>query len=563
MPTQTPDANPDLVAPPHPDPRRWQGVTRPYGRAEVERLRGSIRIEHTLADLGARRLWDLLQSGPYVNTLGALTGNQAVQMVKGGLEAIYVSGWQVAADGNTSGQTYPDQSLYPVDSVPNLVRRINRALQRADQIAHSEGTNGVHWFAPIVADAEAGFGGPLNAFELMKALIEAGAAAVHFEDQLASEKKCGHLGGKVLVPTSQFVRTLTAARLAADVMGVPTILVARTDADSAQLVTSDVDPRDREFIVPGERTPEGFHRVRAGVEHAIARALAYAPYADMLWCETSTPDLEQARRFAEGVHARHPGKLLAYNCSPSFNWRKKLDEAAISRFQRELGAMGYKFQFVTLAGFHSLSYGTFALARDYRDRGMAAYTELQQAEFAAEPRGYTATRHQREAGTGYFDLVAGVVSEGRSSTTALAGSTEAAQFTEADRIQAAHRAMEEDHRDLESFASRLRIARDVDAMVAALDELGTFLSAHFQREERDDGILGILGKGGVQGDATALLEEHRQILAEVEALATTVRQGMSPAQGGERAARVEQWLREHERRELKVAEALVGLGARA
>jgi len=563
MPTQTPDANPDLVAPPHPDPRRWQGVTRPYGRAEVERLRGSIRIEHTLADLGARRLWDLLQSGPYVNTLGALTGNQAVQMVKGGLEAIYVSGWQVAADGNTSGQTYPDQSLYPVDSVPNLVRRINRALQRADQIAHSEGTNGVHWFAPIVADAEAGFGGPLNAFELMKALIEAGAAAVHFEDQLASEKKCGHLGGKVLVPTSQFVRTLTAARLAADVMGVPTILVARTDADSAQLVTSDVDPRDREFIVPGERTPEGFHRVRAGVEHAIARALAYAPYADMLWCETSTPDLEQARRFAEGVHARHPGKLLAYNCSPSFNWKKHLDDATIARFQRELGGMGYRFQFVTLAGFHSLSYGTFALARDYRERGMAAYTELQQAEFAAERLGYTATRHQREAGTGYFDLVANVVSEGRSSTTALAGSTEAAQFTAADRIAAARRAMEEDHRDLETFASRVRIARDVDAMVAALDQLGTFLSGHFRREERDDGILGILGHGGIQGDATALLEEHRQILAEVEALATTVREGMSPAQGAERVARVEQRLREHERRELKVAEALVGMGARA
>ncbi len=561
MAQQTPDANP--FPPHHPDPHRWQGVTRPYGRAEVERLRGSVQIEHTLADLGARRLWELLQGRPHVGALGALTGNQAVQMVKGGLEAIYVSGWQVAADGNSSGQTYPDQSLYPVDSVPSLVRRINRALQRADQIAHSEGADGVHWFAPIVADAEAGFGGPLNAFELMKALIEAGAAAVHFEDQLASEKKCGHLGGKVLVPTSQFIRTLTAARLAADVMGVPTLLVARTDADAAQLITSDVDPRDREFIVPGERTPEGFHRLRAGVEHAVARALAYAPYVDMLWCETSTPDLQEARRFAEGVHARHPGKLLAYNCSPSFNWKKNLDDATIARFQRELGAMGYKFQFVTLAGFHSLSYGTFALARDYRERGMAAYTELQQAEFSAERLGYTATRHQREAGTGYFDLVAGVVSEGRSSTTALAGSTEAAQFTEADRIAAARKAMEEDHRDLEGFASRVRIARDVDAMVAALDQLGTFLSAHFQREEREDGILGILGSGGVQGDATALLEEHRQILAEVEALATTVRQGMSPAQGAERAARVEQRLREHERRELRVAEALVGMGARA
>ncbi len=549
--------------PSHPDPRRWQGVSRPYGRAEVERLRGSIRIEHTLAERGALRLWDLLRTEPYVSTLGALTGNQAVQMVKGGLQAIYVSGWQVAADGNGAGQTYPDQSLYPVDSVPALVRRINRALQRADQIAHAEGSDAVDWFAPIVADAEAGFGGPLNAFELMKALIEAGAAAVHFEDQLASEKKCGHLGGKVLVPTSQFVRTLTAARLAADVMGVPTILVARTDAHSAQLVTSDVDPLDREFIVPGERTPEGFHRLRPGVEHAIARALAYAPHADMLWCETSTPDLEEARRFAEGVHARHPGKLLAYNCSPSFNWKKNLDDAAIARFQRELGAMGYRFQFVTLAGFHSISYGTFALAHGYRERGMAAYTELQQAEFAAERLGYTATRHQREAGTGYFDLVADAVSEGRSSTTALAGSTEAAQFTEADRLTSARRSMEEDHRELETFASRVRIARDVDAMVAALDQLGAFLSSHFHREEREDGILGILGEGAGHGDATALLEEHRQILAEVEALATTVRQGMSPAQGAERAARVEQRLREHERRELRVAEALVGLGARA
>jgi isocitrate lyase len=416
-------------APPTPVPAdRFAGILRPYSRTDVEKLQGSVRIEHTLARMGAQRLWELLHTRPYVHALGALTGNQAVQMVRAGLEAIYLSGWQVAADANTAGQTYPDQSLYPADSVPAVVRRINRALQRTDQIEHAEGRAERYWFAPIVADAEAGFGGPLNAFELMKAMIEAGAAGVHFEDQVASEKKCGHMGGKVLVPTSQFVRTLVAARLAADVSGVPTLLVARTDADSAKLIMSDVDPRDREFIVPGERTPEGFFHLRGGLECAIARAIAYAPYADVLWCETSRPDLEEARRFADGVHARFPGKLLAYNCSPSFNWKKNLDELTIARFQRELGAMGYKFQFVTLAGFHALNYGMFDLARGYRERGMAAYTELQQAEFGAEGDGYTATRHQKEVGTGYFDRVAEVVSGGAASTLALGESTEAAQF---------------------------------------------------------------------------------------------------------------------------------------
>jgi isocitrate/methylisocitrate lyase len=407
---------------------RWDGVVRPYAEPDVERLRGSVRVEHTLAQMGAQRLWDLLTTESYVNALGALTGNQAVQMVRAGLKAIYLSGWQVAADANSAGHTYPDQSLYPADSVPQVVRRINRALQRADQIEHSEGRNGHHWFAPIVADAEAGFGGPLNAFELMKAMIEAGAAGVHFEDQVASEKKCGHMGGKVLVPTGQFIRTLVAARLAADVMGVPTLLVARTDADSAKLLLSDADPRDHAFIAKGERTPEGFFHLRGGLDCAIARGLAYAPYADLLWCETSTPDLGEARRFAEGIHARFPGKLLAYNCSPSFNWRKHLDEVTIARFQRELGAMGYKFQFVTLAGFHALNHGMFALAHDYRHRGMAAYTELQEAEFAAEADGYTATRHQQEVGTGYFDQVTQVISGGAASTLALRESTEAQQF---------------------------------------------------------------------------------------------------------------------------------------
>jgi len=409
--------------------KRFEGIVRPYAKADVERLRGSIHIEYSLAKLGARRLWELLHTEPFVAALGALTGNQAVQQVRAGLKAIYLSGWQVAADANTAGQMYPDQSLYPVNSVPTVVRRINSSLQRADQIEHAEGKHsGTHWFAPILADAEAGFGGPLNAYELMKSMIEAGAAGVHFEDQLASEKKCGHMGGKVLVPTSQFIRTLVAARLASDVCGVPTIVVARTDADSAKLITSDVDERDRPFIVDDERTPEGFFRLKSGVDTAIARGLAYAPYADMVWCETSTPDIAQARKFAEGIHAKFPGKLLAYNCSPSFNWKKNLDDATIAKFQRELGAMGYKFQFVTLAGFHSLNFAMFELARKYKDRGMAAYSELQQAEFAAEADGYSATRHQREVGTGYFDQVAEVISGGRSTTLALEESTEAHQF---------------------------------------------------------------------------------------------------------------------------------------
>src|SRR5512143_4114383 len=376
--------------PAHSDPSRWFGVARDYRPEEVERLRGTVAIEHTLARLGAERLWELLRTRPYVSALGALSGQQAVQMVKAGLDAIYLSGWQVAADANTAGQTYPDQSLYPADSVPTVVRRVNRALQRADQIAHAEGKDGTWWFAPIVADAEAGFGGPLNAFELMKGMIEAGAAAVHFEDQVAAEKKCGHLGGKVLVPTSTFVRTLNSARLAADVMGVPTILVARTDAHSATLLMSDADPADEPFIDRERgRTPEGFFHLRGGIETAVARGLAYAPYPDLIWCETSTPDLKEARRFAEGIHARFPGKMLAYNCSPSFNWKKHLDDATIARFQRELGAMGYKFQFVTLAGFHSLNLSMFDLARDYAARGMSAYSALQQREFAAEERGYS------------------------------------------------------------------------------------------------------------------------------------------------------------------------------
>jgi isocitrate lyase len=409
--------------------KRFEGVQRPYSTADVERLRGSIKIEYTLAKQGANRLWSLLNTEPYVHALGALTGNQAVQQVRAGLKAIYLSGWQVAADANSAGQMYPDQSLYPANSVPAVVRKINAALQRADQIEHGEGkTGGTHWFAPIMADAEAGFGGPLNAFELMKAMIEAGAAGVHFEDQLASEKKCGHMGGKVLIPSSHFVRTLVAARLASDVCGVPTILVARTDADSAKLLTSDIDERDRPFIQKGERTSEGFFRIKAGVDTAIARGLAYAPFADMIWCETSTPDLAQAKKFAEGIHAKFPGKFLAYNCSPSFNWKKNLDDASIAKFQRELGAMGYKFLFVTLAGFHALNFGMFELARKYKDRGMAAYSELQQQEFAAEAVGYSATRHQREVGTGYFDQVAEVISGGRASTLALEESTEAHQF---------------------------------------------------------------------------------------------------------------------------------------
>jgi isocitrate lyase len=401
---------------------------RPYAAADVERLRCSVRVEHTLARLGAERLWGLLAERGYVHALGALTGGQAVQMVRAGLEAIYLSGWQVAADANLAGQTYPDQSLYPANSVPSVVRRLNQALARADEVDGAEGRRGErYWFAPIVADAEAGFGGPLNAFELMKAMIEAGAAGVHFEDQLSSEKKCGHLGGKVLVPVGHFERTLAAARLAADVLDVPTVLVARTDADSARLLTSDVDERDRPFCT-GERTGEGFYRITGGPAMAVARARAYAPYADLLWCETSTPDLAEARAFAEGVHAEFPGKLLAYNCSPSFNWRKNLDAGTIARFQRELSAMGYRFQFVTLAGFHQLNFGMFELARAYHARDMAAYADLQEREFAAEADGYTATRHQREVGTGYFDEVSRVISGGLASTLALRGSTEAAQF---------------------------------------------------------------------------------------------------------------------------------------
>jgi len=407
------------------DPR-WNGITRPYTWSDVERLRGSLQIECTLARHGAEMLWDMLQSQHYVAALGALTGNQAVQQVRAGLKAIYVSGWQVAADANEAGEMYPDQSLYPCDSVPALVRKINRSLQRADQVHHAE-RNGVNWFVPLVADAEAGFGGNLNAFELMKAMIEAGAACVHFEDQLSSAKKCGHLGGKVLVSTADAIQKLVAARLAADVMGVPTLVLARTDANSANLLTSDVDPRDHAFLT-GERTSEGFFRIRGGLESAIARAISYAPYADMIWCETSEPNLEEARRFAEAVHQKYPGKLLAYNCSPSFNWKKKLDESTISRFQRELAAMGYKFQFVTLAGFHALNLSMFDLARGYKDRGMAAYSELQQKEFACEQFGYDAAKHQQFVGTGYFDVVTQVVAGGLASTTALEGSTEAEQF---------------------------------------------------------------------------------------------------------------------------------------
>ena len=408
---------------------RWDGVIRPYSEADVARLRPSLRIRYSLAEAGAERLWELLTSRDYVHALGALTGNQAMQQVKAGLEAIYLSGWQVAADANLAGQTYPDQSLYPANSVPNVVRRINQALQRADEIENSEGKKGEarYWYAPIVADAEAGFGGPLNAFEMMKAMIEAGAAGVHFEDQLSSEKKCGHLGGKVLIPTSHFVRTLVAARLAADVMQVPTLIVARTDADSARLLTSDIDPADRPFIT-GDRTSEGFYRITGGIKQAAARAKVYAPYADLIWCETSKPDLAEAREFAESVHAEFPNKMLAYNCSPSFNWKKNLDAPTIAKFQRELGAMGYKFQFVTLAGFHALNYSMFELAQAYNERDMAAYSELQEREFAAESRGYTATRHQREVGTGYFDEVSQLISGGLSSTLALHESTEKAQF---------------------------------------------------------------------------------------------------------------------------------------
>ncbi|MBV9712460.1 MAG: isocitrate lyase [Ktedonobacteraceae bacterium] len=406
---------------------RWQGVKRPYGAEDVFKLRGSIQVEYTLARLGAERLWNLLHTKPYVAALGALTGNQAVQQVKAGLQAIYLSGWQVAADANLAGNMYPDQSLYPANSVPEVVRRINNALRRADQIATAEGNDDTYWFAPIVADAEAGFGGPLNVFELTKAMIEAGAAGVHLEDQLSSEKKCGHMGGKVLLPTQNAVRNLVSARLAADVMGVPTVLIARTDANAATLITSDIDPVDAKFLT-GDRTPEGFFSVRSGIESAIARGLSYAPYADLLWCETSEPNLREAERFASEIHEQYPGKLLAYNCSPSFNWRKKLDPDTIADFQQRLGKMGYVFQFITLAGFHALNYSMFKLARGYKEYGMAAYSKLQQAEFGLEEYGYTATKHQREVGTGYFDEVAQVIAGGTSSTTALAGSTEAEQF---------------------------------------------------------------------------------------------------------------------------------------
>jgi isocitrate/methylisocitrate lyase len=418
---------------------RFDGIRRSYTPADVERLRGSFPIAHTLAERGANKLWELMHKEPFVNALGALTGNQAVQQVRAGLKAIYLSGWQVAADSNIAGAMYPDQSLYPANSGPELARRINNALKRADEIEHAEGKMSRDWFAPIFADAEAGFGGALNVFEIMKAYIDAGAAAVHFEDQLASEKKCGHMGGKVLIPTAQHERSLNSARLAADVSGVPTIVVARTDAESAKLITSDIDERDQQFIEKDSRTAEGFFRLKpgTGLDHCIARGMAYAEVADVLWWETSHPDLNDARKFAEAVHKKYPGKLLAYNCSPSFNWRAKLDDATIAKYQRELGAMGYKFQFVTLAGFHALNLSMFDLADGYRDHGMAAYTKLQQAEFDAEPRGYSATRHQREVGTGYFDAVAEVLSGGKSSTTALADSTEADQFKSAKKQQAA------------------------------------------------------------------------------------------------------------------------------
>ena len=418
---------------------RFDGIERPYSAADVARLRGSVPIAHTLAERGANRLWKSLHSEPYINALGAVTGNQAMQMARAGLKAIYLSGWQVAADANTAGAMYPDQSLYPANAAPELCRRINRTLQRADQIEHAEGGAKRDWYLPIVADAEAGFGGPLNSFEIMKAFIEAGAAGVHFEDQLASEKKCGHMGGKVLIPTAAHVRNLTAARLAADVCGTSTLVFARTDAESAKLITSDVDERDRPFIEEGSRTAEGFYRLKpgTGLDHCIARGLAYAPFADALWWETSHPNLDEARAFAEAVRKAYPDKILAYNCSPSFNWEANIDKATIAKFQRELGAMGYKFQFVTLAGFHSLNHGMFELALGYKDRGMAAYSELQQREFASETDGYSATRHQREVGTGYFDQVALTISGGATSTTALGESTEAAQFAKEPAREAA------------------------------------------------------------------------------------------------------------------------------
>ncbi|HEU4382547.1 MAG TPA: isocitrate lyase [Anaeromyxobacteraceae bacterium] len=551
--------------PAHSDPSRWFGIVRDYRFEEVERLRGTVAVEHTLARLGAERLWELLKARPYVAALGALSGQQAVQMVKGGLESIYLSGWQVAADANTAGQTYPDQSLYPADSVPAAVQRINRALQRADQIAHAEGKDGTHWFAPIVADAEAGFGGPLNAFELMKAMIEAGAAAVHFEDQVAAEKKCGHLGGKVLVPTGAFVRTLNAARLAADVLGVPTLLVARTDAHSANLIMSDVDPADEPFIDRARgRTPEGFFHLRSGLEAAIARGLAYAPYVDLLWCETSTPDLDEAREFARGIHARFPGKMLAYNCSPSFNWKKHLSDDQIARFQRDLGDLGYKFQFVTLAGFHALNYSMFQLASEYRLRGMQAYTELQQAEFAAEARGYTASRHQAEVGTGYFDRVNEVLSAGRASTLALSGSTEAAQFAAADTVGRAQRVIEEDHDRLHQITRRIRQTHDLGQLADALDELNAALVEHFAHEEHPQGLYGILGSRApeVRRKFAAILAEHARILENVQSLVLRARAAEGDHRTlSEQAALLAHLLGDHEMRESQVARALLAPAA--
>jgi malate synthase A len=555
----------DSPAPPAPDPKRWEGVVRRYEKSDVEKLRGSVKIEYTLAELGANRLWELLHAEPFVPALGALSGNQAVQMVKAGLKAIYLSGWQVAADANTAGQTYPDQSLYPADSVPAVVRRINAAFQRVDQIEHAEGRNGTHWFAPIVADAEAGFGGPLNAFELMKAMIEAGAAGVHFEDQVAAEKKCGHLGGKVLVPTSTFVRTLTAARLAADVMGVPTVLVARTDAESATLIMNDVDPLDAPFIDRSSRTAEGFYRFRGGLEAAIARGIAYAPYADMIWCETQTPDLEFARRFADGIRAKFPRKLLAYNCSPSFNWKQHLDDAALARFQRDLGAMGYKFQFVTLAGFHALNHGMFQLARGYRDRGMAAYAELQQAELAAEKHGYTATRHQREVGVGYFDAVASAISGGSASTLALEGSTEAAQFTAAGNTGATHAveqvqaALAEDHGRLEGLLARVRSSHDAAALAVSLDELRSMLTEHFAHEEHAKGFYGLLGARSPEyrRELAEMIHEHREILAAVQGLLERAKGHGSGSELVRQSEDLAARLLDHEMREVTLARDLV------
>jgi isocitrate lyase len=541
-------------------------VVRGYTAQDVERLRGSVRVEHTLAQLGAKRLWELLHAEPFVPALGALSGSQAVQMVKAGLKAIYLSGWQVAADANTAAQTYPDQSLYPADSVPRVVRRINAALQRVDQIEHAEGRGGTYWFAPIVADAEAGFGGPLNAFELMKALIEAGAAGVHFEDQVAAEKKCGHLGGKVLVPSSTFVRTLTAARLAADVMGVPTVLVARTDAESASLIMNDVDPHDAPFVDRARRTAEGFYGFRGGLEAAIARGLLYAPYADVVWCETQTPDLAFARRFAEAIHEKFPRKLLAYNCSPSFNWKKHLDDAALARFQRELGALGYKFQFVTLAGFHALNHSMFELARGYRDRGMAAYAELQKAELAAEKHGYTATRHQREVGVGYFDAVATAISGGTASTLALEGSTEASQFVPggghaehathaAAQVRAA---LAEDHGRLEGLLARVRGCHDGAALGAALEELRSMLTEHFAHEEHAKGFYGLLSASApeLRKELEHMVREHRELLSALQGLVDRAKGSAGETELVRMSDDLVTKLLDHELREVRLAREL-------